>query len=118
VARLREKSNATLFGQIKNKLRALIQAIDGNLRIPNMFSSLPENCLLSKLPDIYSPGVVAEMSDETIEKLAKESDEVKQKRKRFLNSKTRVRCSEWGWHELLCKFTELEVDNTKTMKQA
>lgn len=46
----------------------------------NVVHLVIENCLISKLPDIFNPRVVTQMSDEILKRLAEESDEVKTER--------------------------------------
>ncbi|EHK44594.1 hypothetical protein TRIATDRAFT_181896, partial [Trichoderma atroviride IMI 206040] len=46
----------------------------------NVVHLVVENCLISKLPDIFNPRVVTQMSDEILKRLAEESDEIKVER--------------------------------------
>ncbi|KAK4070976.1 uncharacterized protein Triagg1_6343 [Trichoderma aggressivum f. europaeum] len=46
----------------------------------NVVHLVLENCLISKLPDIFNPRVVTQMSEEILKRLAEESDEVKRER--------------------------------------
>ncbi|EHK22907.1 uncharacterized protein TRIVIDRAFT_132648, partial [Trichoderma virens Gv29-8] len=46
----------------------------------NVVNLVIENCLVSRLADVFSARVVTQMSDDMIERLAKESDEVKLER--------------------------------------
>ncbi|PNP58270.1 hypothetical protein THARTR1_01785 [Trichoderma harzianum] len=49
----------------------------------NVVHLVIENCLISKLPDIFNPRVVTQMSEEILKRLAEESDEVKTERRQL-----------------------------------
>ncbi|KAL7948152.1 hypothetical protein V8C42DRAFT_316823 [Trichoderma barbatum] len=57
----------------------------------NVVHLVLENCLVSKLPDIFSTRVVAQMGEEILKRLAEESDEVKLERSQLLDEVDKLR---------------------------
>jgi hypothetical protein len=57
----------------------------------NVIHLVIENCLVSNLPNIFSTKVVTQMSDEILQRLAEESDEVKIERSQLIDEIEKLR---------------------------